>query len=258
MKTALVTGASSGIGEAFAAKLASQKMNLVLVARSKEKLEQIATQLTSQYGIRVDVIPSDLSKEFSADEIFRQTERLGLQIDLLINNAGFASSGEFHNNDPKQDHNQVMVNISAVVDLTHAFLPGMVQRRHGTIINVASTAAFQPIPYMALYGATKAFVLSFSEALWAENRKNGVHVMALCPGPTETNFFNIAGDVAVGKMQTTDQVVQTALKALYQKKSYTVVGMMNYLTTQLSRFLPRRTVALIAGSLVNPQNRVKK
>src|SRR5437667_3356643 len=157
-KTALITGASSGIGEAFAHILAARGMNLVLVARSADKLRALAQELSEQHGIRAEVVPADLCREGAAQEVYRRTQELGVP-----------------------------------VDLTHAFLPAMGERKAGGVINVASIAAFQPLPYQAVYGASKAFVLSFSLALWAEYRKLGVRVVALCPGPTATTVFTILG-----------------------------------------------------------------
>ncbi|RLQ96295.1 SDR family NAD(P)-dependent oxidoreductase [Falsibacillus albus] len=250
-KTALITGASSGIGEEFAYRLAQQNVNLVLVARSEEKLNLLADQV-KQYGIEATVLPYDLSIEYAGTKVFEMTEALGIQVDMLINNAGFALSGILTDIDPEQDHRQVMLNVNAVVDLTHAYLPGMIERGTGAIINLASTVSFQPVPHMAVYGATKAFVLSFSEAIWQEYHDKGIDVLALCPGATDTNFFETAGDVAFGKIRTPHQVVDTALKALKGRKSFVVDGKRNYLTAQLSRILPRKTVVSIAGKLAKP------
>lgn len=182
-KVALITGASMGIGAAFARELAARGMNLVLVARSVDRLQALADELTPRHGIRVEVVPADLSQPDAGRAIAETCSRLGLEVHLLVNNAGFGTSGPFHTISPERERDEVMVNVLAVVDLTHRFLPGMRARKAGGIINVASTAAFQPIPYLAVYAASKAFVLSFSEALWAECQEEAVRVLALCPGP---------------------------------------------------------------------------
>src|SRR5262245_58155909 len=169
-KTALITGASSGIGRAFASALAARKMKLVLVARSEERLHTLATQLSEQYHIHTEVIVSDLSQEHAAQTLQHEVERRGLGIDLLVNNDAFALNGSFETLALERDHQQVMLDVTTVVDLAHAFVPSLLARGEGAIINTASTAGFQPVPYMAVYGASKAFVLSFSQALSEEYR----------------------------------------------------------------------------------------
>lgn len=215
-KTALITGASSGIGAAFARTLAAQGTHLLLVARSEDKLRDLATTLATQHTIRADVLTADLSRPDAGQELFAATQHLGLPIDILINNAGFGTHGPFDSLDAEREQQEIMLNVAAVVDLTHRFLPAMLARGSGSIINVASTAAFQPIPYMAVYGASKTFALSFSEALWAEYRSKGIRVLALCPGPTRTDFFNVIGteDAALGTKETPEKVMQVALQVL--------------------------------------------
>jgi short-subunit dehydrogenase len=168
---------------------------------------------------------------------------------MLINNAGFGSMGDFVKHDPDHELEMLQLNIRALVDLTHRFLGPMRERKRGTIINVASTAAFQAVPYMATYAATKAFVLSFSEALWEENRSHGVHVMALCPGVTETNFFEAAGidRPPMRTIQTPEEVVETALRALPREKPTVISGWTNFLTVEAERFFPRSFVTKVAG-----------
>ena len=253
-KTALITGASSGIGLAFAHALAARKMHVVLVARSQERLHALATQLSEQYHIRAEVIASDLSQEYAAQALQQEVERRGLEIDLLVNNAGFALNGFFETLSPEEEHRQVMVDVTAVVDMAHAFVPSLLARGEGAIINTASTAGFQPLPYMAVYGASKAFVLSFSQALSQEYRGRGLRVLALCPGATETAFFDVAGEAAsVGRRRTPEQVVATGLRALEQGRSVVIDGFFNTLLAQLPRFFPRQFVARIAGQSVRPQ-----
>jgi short-subunit dehydrogenase len=254
-RTALVTGASSGIGEAFARALAARGMSLVLVARNREALERLSQELHHAHHTQVELIVADLSKEADVAAVPRQLSEKGLQIDLLVNNAGFMTYGHFEAIDPAADHAEVMVNVTAVVDLCHALLPGMLQRQQGGIINVASIVAFQPIPFMAVYSATKAFVVAFSMALAEEMRGRGVRVVTLCPGPTATQLFvrsNSADVIRVGS-HTPDKVVATALKAFEQGRGLIVDGWRNTMLTYFSSVLPRRFTAHMAGRQVRPK-----
>ncbi|MGL5872542.1 MAG: SDR family NAD(P)-dependent oxidoreductase [Xenococcaceae cyanobacterium] len=247
MKTALITGASSGIGAAFARELAARKTNLVLVARSEDKLQQLAQQLTQQHQVRIEVIPCDLTQANSAQTIFEKISQQNLSIDLLINNAGFGDYGAFVDRDINKYLSMIQLNISVLVELTHLFLPSMKQRGFGNIINLSSIAGFQPLPYMAVYAATKAFVLSFSEAIWAENKDSGVRILALCPGATESEFFKVAefpqsfsSNGASGGYTSAETVVKDALKALENKQSTLVTGgFANQAIVNIPRFLPR-------------------
>src|SRR6266508_6067825 len=189
MNTTVITGASSGIGEVFARKLAARGYNLLLVARSEDKLITLCNELGRSANIRAQFVAIDLSEPDAPARLFAVTQERDLQIDLLINNAGFGSMGDFAKFDIERELNMIDLNVRSLAELTHRFLRPMRERHNGAIINVASTAGFQPVPFMATYAATKAFVLSFSGALWEENRTYGVKVMALCPGVTETNFF---------------------------------------------------------------------
>jgi len=240
-KTALITGASSGIGAAFAKRLAAEGTHLLLVARSEEKLHALASQLTNQYAIHAEVIVADLSSVGIAHTVFAETQRRGLTVDILINNAGFGTYGSFETLDAEREQEEIRLNVATLVDLTHSFLPLMLARHQGAIINVASLAAFQPIPYMAVYAASKAFVLSFSEALWGEYRTKGVRILAVSPGETATEFFRVVGDeyVAPAKLETPEQVVQVALRALEQGRSSVISGRQNALLANSSRFFPR-------------------
>jgi uncharacterized protein len=248
MTTALVTGASGGIGKAFAEELARRKNNLILVARSRDKLNQLATDLQAKYGINVSVIVKDLTQLNATGEVFEEVTNLGLTVDLLINNAGFGDYTDFAESDRERQIQMIQLNILALVDLTHRFLMPMRQKGSGSIINVASIAAFQPMPYLAVYAASKAFVLNFSEALWAETRKYGVKVLCISPGPTETGFFDEAKfPPSVGAksmtMATSEEVVQETLQAL-EKGESTVIsgGLGNNLMTTLSKFIPRQAL----------------
>ena len=249
MNITLITGASSGIGAAFARKLAARGRNVLLVARSEDKLIALCNELGRLTSIRAQYIALDLEQPDAAAQLFEETQKRELEVDMLINNAGFGSMGDFGKLDLNRELEMIQLNIRAVVDLTHRFLLPMRERKRGTIINVASTAGFQAVPYMATYAATKAFVLSFSEALWDENRQHGVHVMALCPGVTETNFFEAAkiDRPPMRTIQTPEEVVETALRALDREKNMVVSGWTNWLTVEAERFVPRNTVTKVAG-----------
>jgi short-subunit dehydrogenase len=190
--TALITGASAGIGSEIARELARRGHGVVLVARRKERLVALAEELSAEHGIRAETIACDLGKAASRARIPGRITELGLDVEILVNNAGFATGGPFHESDPSRELDQVHVLVEAVVALTSAFLPQMVKRRRGGILNVASTAAMQPLPYAAGYSAAKAYVLTFSEAIHQEVGGRGVSVTALCPGPVETEFWDIA------------------------------------------------------------------
>ncbi len=196
---ALVTGASSGIGAEVARELARRGHGVALVARRKERLEALADELQDEFGVRAETIAADLAKPASRSRIQARLTELGLDVDILVNNAGFATGGAFSQSDPARELEQVRVLVEAVVALTSSFLPGMVERRRGAILNVASTAAMQPLPYAAGYSAAKAYVLTFSEALHQEVAAQGVTVTALAPGPVETEFWDQAGWQAGGQ-----------------------------------------------------------
>jgi short-subunit dehydrogenase len=191
----------------------------------------------------------DLSEPDAPLRLFAEAERRGLEIDFLINNAGFGSMGEFTQLDLERELGMIDLNVRSLVELTQRFLVPMIERKSGSIINVASTAGFQPVPYMATYAATKAFVLSFSEALWEENRPHGVKVMALCPGVTETNFFDAAKiqKPPARVVQTPEAVVETALRALARGKSSVISGWSNFMMVESERLVPRTLVLRVAG-----------
>jgi uncharacterized protein len=221
-ETALITGASAGIGEEFARQLAGRGYDLILVARRRDRLEQLAEQLPTT----AHVIESDLVSE--AAELPAKVESLGAQVDLLVNNAGFGLRGHFTHLDPKREAEMVRVNCEAVVTLTHAFVPAMVERRRGGVITVASTAGMQPLPYEATYGASKAFAISFMEALWTELRGTGVRVTVVNPGPVKTEWQGVAGydestPIPPG-MISAEQCVTDALRAYDRSKRSIVTG----------------------------------
>jgi short-subunit dehydrogenase len=251
--TALITGASGGIGEAFARHLALLGKDLILVARSGGKLEALAQEQATGHGVQTHVIAADLARPDSARALWVETERLGLAVDLLVNNAGFGKGGEFTELPFGVQADMVRLNVNTLMELTHLYLPAMRDRRRGGVINLGSTASFQPVPYMAVYGATKAFVLSFSEALAEEVAADGVTVMALCPGATATGFQATAGvwEEQRDSMATADEVVAEALRAFERRRSSFVHGGMNKLMALGGRMAPRRIVLPIAARVVS-------
>jgi short-subunit dehydrogenase len=240
---ALVTGASSGIGEAFARALAARGCDLVLVARRRDRLDTLANQLEAKYGISCTPIAFDLSVEGPGSRLRELVEG---DVELVINNAGFATQGPFLEGDACDFARVVAVDIGAVIDVCHAFLPGMVQRRHGAIMNVSSTTAYQPVPSLAVYAASKSFVLSFSQSLWHEVRQHGVTVFSFAPGPTRTEFFDVIGETAtvVGRLQTAEQVAAAGLRALDRRRTppSVVSGVGNSISAALARLTPRRVL----------------
>lgn len=245
-KWALITGASAGIGESFAHELAKKGINLVLVARRKDKLHSLSKELQKSYSIQVDVIPLDLAKTGAPQRLFAEVQKRKRSIRVLVNNAGLGVYGNLHKTDINKNEQLILLNVFSPAILTQLFLPAMLKAKDGVIINVASTAAFQPLPYMSNYGASKAFLLSFTEALWAEYQKDGIHILAVCPGPVETEFFTAMGNKmkSIGKRDRAETVTQTALQAIEKNKIYVIPGALkNYWLAQLARFLPRKLVA---------------
>jgi short-subunit dehydrogenase len=246
---ALVTGASAGIGSEIAKLLAERGYALVLVARRKDRLTALADELSDQYGVRVETIAADLGKPTPRGKIPGRIEELGLEIEVLINNAGFATGGEpFHEANPERELEQVRVDVEAVVALTSAFLPAMVSRGRGAVLNVASTAGMQPMPYSAGYAAAKAYVLSFSEAIHQEVRGHGVTVTALAPGPVETDFWQIAGwETSSGKsferavpgtLISPAQAARAAVDGLERGERVVVPGLPIRAAMLASRYIP--------------------
>lgn len=218
MPTTLITGASAGLGQGFARALAAKRQDLILTARRADQLEALAAELRARHGVQVHVFPADLADPAAPDKLIADIAAAGLTIDDLINNAGYGVQGGFADGDAPTQLGMIDLNIRALVALTHAVLPKMVARKSGGVLNIASTAAFQPGPWLAVYYATKAFVLSFSEAIHEEVKDQGVRIAALCPGPTRTEFANLAGmgDSALFNRFASDPetVVRDGLKAL--------------------------------------------
>lgn len=257
-RTALITGASSGIGAAYARMLAAQGLDLILVARSRYKLNVLARALARQHGCRIEVLETDLTRPNPGPSLFRQTRTRKLEVDLLINSAGFGTVGPFHQQDAAREQQQIFLNAAALVDLTRAFLPGMVERGTGGIVNVASLAAMHPLPYMTVYAATKAFVLSFSEGLRAEYQDQGIEVLCVCPGPVDTPFFRSTGSqklratVRRGTMLKPERVVLESLRALEAGRGVCIPGYTAKAAALSTRILPRTLINAFALRVLKP------
>jgi len=254
--TSLVTGASSGLGEEFARQLAARGGDLVLVARSADRLEALAEDLRARHRVTVTTLPADLSLPAEVSRVAAHAATT--EIDVLVNNAGFGTYGTFADLDAGREHDEIMVNAVAAVDLAHAVLPGMLGRRRGGIITVASAASFQPSPHQAVYGATKAFALAFSEALWAETRGTGVRILALCPGPVATGYFTALGNqdattsVIYRRMADPADVVKAALRGFDRDTMTVIPGLRTSFLAQGYRFFPRTLMARMTGRMLAP------
>jgi short-subunit dehydrogenase len=260
MKTALITGASLGIGLEFARVFAKEKNNLVLVARSKDKLEVLAGELRKDFDVTVKVIAADLSDMNAVQNVYDTCKKEGIEIEYLINNAGFGRFGFFAEDDWEKTGQMIDLNIKALTKFCRMFLPDMIARKSGKILNVASTAAFQPGPVMAVYCASKSYVLSFSEALHNETNGTGVSVTCLCPGATESNFQVAAAmeDSALfntKKIPSSAEVAIFGYKAMMKNKMTVVHGFMNFLLTSAVRFSPRILVPIIARKVIGEPGR---
>jgi short-subunit dehydrogenase len=247
-KVALITGASAGLGVEFARQLSKRGHRLVLVARRKDRLDELAKELGNARAVAID-----LSKANAAAKLMADVEAAGEQVDLLVNNAGFGLIGAFAELDAKRERQMIDLNVGALADLCRAVAPGMIKRKSGGIINVASTAAFQPGPKMAVYFATKSFVLSLSEALHEELKPHGISVTCLCPGPTRTEFGDVAGFGGNGVFDRVAMeagpVVKAGLNGLDKNKAVVVTGLVNKVGAASTRFVPRSVVRKIAGAI---------
>jgi short-subunit dehydrogenase len=247
-RVALITGASAGLGVEFARVLSKRGYALVLAARRKERLDLLAAELGNARAVEID-----LGREGAAAELVGNVEAAGETIDLLVNNAGFGLHGRFDKADPKRLRQMIDLNCGALTELCREVLPAMIERRSGGILNVASTAAFQPGPGMAVYFATKAFVLSLSEALHEEAKRFGVKVSALCPGPTRTEFGEVAGfkgTKLIGRLSMdAEPVVRAGLEALNANRAVAITGVVNKAGALSIRFLPRSLVRKLAGAI---------
>jgi short-subunit dehydrogenase len=254
--TVLVTGASSGIGAGFAARFAAEGYRVVLAARSVDKMQALAKTLQERHRVEVHVIRADLEAPDGAHRLHAELQQRGWTLDVLVNNAGYGHFGEFRDSPLDKELAMMQLNMASLVALSKLFLPDLIARR-GKILNVASTAAFQPGPYMAVYYATKAFVLSFSEAIAEELAPHGVTVTALCPGPTASGFQDKAamGRSALVKgkrLPTADEVAAVGYRALMGGRRVVIAGFMNWLMAQSVRFTPRRVVTAMVKRLSRP------
>jgi hypothetical protein len=258
MSTVLITGASGGIGYELAKLFARDRHNLVLVARSSDKLARVATELQA-LGVIVKTVPLDLATPSAAKILFNQLQNENKAVDILINNAGFGALGEFATTSEESILGQIQLNITALTQLTRLFLPPMLARRSGRIMNVASTAGFQPGPLMAVYYATKAYVISFSEAIANEVRNSGVTVTCFCPGATETGFAKRAGNdhtrvfKQFGAMKA-DKVALDGYRAVMEGKTLAISGAQNWLVAESTRFAPRKLITAISRWVSEPSS----
>ena len=253
-QTALITGASSGIGYELTKQFAQNGYNLVLIARNEAKLNQLAADLEKTYHISVKVLPKDLSKAAAPDEIYEQLQAESIHVDVLVNNAGFATYGLFTEGDLNAELQMMQLNMVTLTHLSKLFLQGMLKRKTGKIMNVASTASFQPGPLMAVYYATKAYVLSFSEALANEVKDQGITVTALCPGPTESGFQQRAAMeesklVNGQKIMDAITVAQVGYQGLMDGKTVVIPGLKNKVLAMTPRFVPRNMVTQIVRNV---------
>ncbi|HEX2094070.1 MAG TPA: SDR family oxidoreductase [Longimicrobiaceae bacterium] len=249
---ALVTGASAGIGEAFARALAGRGMSLVLAARREDRLSALADELRRRYGVEAAVIPADLGKPGAAGVLWLEATD-GREIDLLVNNAGFGAKGRFDEVPLERQAEMVRLNCTAPMELMHLALQSMRPRRRGAVVNVASVAAFQPVPQLATYAASKAFLLTLSEAVAEECRGSGVRVLALNPGPVATEFQQVAGTEVTARtlgVRTAEEVVDAALRALDRGRTSVTPGAVNYLGTVAARVFPRSVVLRAAKTVM--------
>ena len=257
---ALVTGASSGIGAEFAARLAGLGMHLVLAARRTDRMSELAESLQTKHGTKCHIVTIDLATSDAGGKLVYEIDRLGVDIELLVNNAGVGLIGEIPTTAPDDVQRMLNLNINTLTDLTYRVLPGMMERGHGAIINVASVAAFQPVAFMGAYAASKSYVLHFSEAMWAETRSHGVTVLALCPGVTDTEFFDVAGAsgwLLKHSSQTPAKVVRKALAALRSRRQLVVTNWKDYVMTILVRLFTRRTAVNESKRVFRPGKKVE-
>jgi uncharacterized protein len=254
-KWSLVTGASAGIGLELAKILAQHGANLVLTARRTDRLQQLASELASKHGVKTEVLSVDLTRLEGPGEIFAATSQKGIEIDLLVNNAGFGAFGNAWEIPAEKMTEMIQVNCSAVVHLTRLYMPPMIARRRGDILIVASVAGFQPVPYNSVYAATKAFDFLFSMGVAEEARGTGVNVCALCPGSTETEFQKVAEqpDRMLRSAETAEKVARVGLEALAAGKPYVISGFKNKLMTEAQRIAPRGVVVRAAAKMMRPQ-----
>jgi len=247
----VITGASAGLGAAFARAFAARGAHVALVARRADRLEALADELVGTHGVLACAVPLDLTQPDAPQRLSSALDARGFVPDGLINNAGFGTAGPFAAEDPARLRDELLLNVVALTALTREFLPTLIASGHGLLVNVASNAAFQPLPGVATYAASKAYVKSLTEALWVETRGSGMRVLALCPGPTETEFFDVAGDdrFKVGASDTPETVIDAALRAIDRPQGgpTTIVGAGRALTAHANRVVPTRVSLAVAA-----------
>ncbi|MCC5925837.1 MAG: SDR family oxidoreductase [Bacteroidetes bacterium] len=259
-KSVLITGASSGIGVGFAHAFARDGAQIILTARREDRLRKLAEKLKGTYNCKVDYITADLSRADGVQHLIAQIESKSLQVDILINNAGFGYIGEFASADNQTYRSMNDVNMTALTELCHAFMPEMRSRNFGGVLNVASMAAVQPMPYFAVYAATKAYVTSLSQALWKEYQHSSVHVTALCPGPVQTEFFEVSGykpeNAAISRsIQSVEDVVEIGIIALKKNTPFATTSVSLRLLSFLQRFTPRKlSLNILAAQMKSSVN----
>lgn len=246
MNAVLITGASSGIGECFAKSCASQGKNLVVVARNEEKLFDLKKELEEKNKITVTVIKADLSNANAAEEVFRITQSNNIFVEMLINNAGFSTKGLFHKDDFETMENEMNVNMLALTKLSYFYVNEMVEKKKGMVINIASAVSFNPLPYGAVYSATKSYVLALTEALYYEYKDMGIKFLAVCPGATDTHFFDKIGRMK-GELRKPEDVVNTTWRAVAKKKIVVCDGVMSKLQSFMPKILPMKKRVAITG-----------
>jgi short-subunit dehydrogenase len=256
-KTALVTGASSGLGAEFAEQLAAAGADLVLVARREDRLVKLANELGEKYKVKASYLVHDLSVANSGQTLQKELDSQGINVDILVNNAGFATNATVINEDRNKVRDEIQLNVGTLVDLTVGLIPAMVERNFGVIVNVSSTAGFQPVSNMAVYAATKSFVLSFTQALWGELQGKNVKVLAICPGATVSEFWDVAGMGAVSNkgFESPKTVVSNTLKELSKQKGnpYLVSGFKNRVLASSIKFMPTKMTIKMVGKMFEPQ-----
>jgi short-subunit dehydrogenase len=255
-KWALVTGASAGIGLELARQLAAAKTNLVLTARRTDRLQSLADEFSKKFSIRAEICAADLADPAAPEKIFAFTESRGIEISLLVNNAGFGAFGYVHKIPAAKCAEMIQVNCTAVVALTQLYIPQMVARHAGDVLIVSSVAGFQPVPFNACYAATKAFDLIFAEGIAEELREFGVNVCALCPGSTDTEFQTVAAqpDRVFRSAETAEKVARVGLEGMARGKTYAISGAKNRLMIESERIAPRRFIAKMAANMMRPKS----
>jgi short-subunit dehydrogenase len=256
-KTALITGASSGIGFQYAEEFARRGANVILVARRESQLNKLAAQLKKDFGVEAHVIAMDLATLDAGKNLMQTLAKGKHDVDILVNNAGFGTSGRLEDDNRERVQQQILLNVATLTDLTAAFLPAMLKKDSGVIINIASTASFQPVPGLAVYAATKAYVRSFTEAVWGEVEGTGVNVLSVSPGATATEFFDVAGNKPFGVLAAPADVINATFKALDAKNTppSIVVGFRNAVTAAVSLRLPTKMVIRVAAKMFLPRRK---